>query len=331
MKYPYLKMSDEFLKKIDHYRSLIDEKLLSLGQKRKPAYLYDPINYIIQSKGKRIRPILVLLISELFGKKGDDVIPAALAVEFLHNFSLVHDDIMDNDDLRRGNPTVHKKWGESAAILTGDAIFVLAYDQIAQIKHRQEDCFKAFNEAAMKLCEGQALDKDFEKSDEITVNDYLKMVELKTGTLLSLCCQLGAIICDATDKENTSLKKFGNLIGQLFQIQDDSLEITSTSDVMGKSLGSDILEKKKTYLTCRALDNDAESWKNLMNAIYHLDVENEIIPKLKLFFEENGIMDDAKLKIRNLKDSAYKELDSFEKHKTKDIKSFLEFIVDRNR
>ena len=251
MKYSYLKMSDEFLKKMDRYRRLIDEKLLFFDQK-KPEYLYDPINYIIQSKGKRVRPILVLLVSELFGKKNDDFVPAALAVEFLHNFSLVHDDIMDNDGLRRGNLTVHKKWDESAAILTGDAIFVLAYGQIAQIKHREEDCFKAFNEAAIKLCEGQALDKDFEKSDEITVNDYLKMVELKTGALLSLCCQLGAIICDATDKEITSLKKFGNLIGQLFQIQDDSLEITSTSDVMGKSLGSDILEKKKTYLICNS-------------------------------------------------------------------------------
>lgn len=323
--------TDDFRNTLIEYRSLIDRALASLVDSHEPVYLYEPVRYVFGGRGKRLRPILVLLVARMFGTSVKEALPAAIAVELLHNFSLVHDDIMDRDSLRHGLPTVYRKWDESAAILAGDAIFALAYHELLKIKRRPLACIVAFNRATIGLCEGQALDKEFESRRSVTLTEYLNMVRLKTGTLLAASCRLGAIVSGAQKGDELALEEFGVLLGQAFQIQDDLLEIYSSDEEMGKSLGSDVMTGKQTYLTCRAVEHDPGGWSELMDSLEGRDMKLEVMPALRAYFEQTGVVSNAQDQVRRLIALSLAKLDRFETERRGDLEHFVHMLLTRKR
>jgi geranylgeranyl diphosphate synthase type II len=235
-----------------------------------PATLYDPLEEFLSNSGKRIRPVLCLMGNELFGEINDDAYHLAAAVELFHNFSLVHDDIMDKAPLRRGKPTVHTEHGESTALLGGDVMMVVAYDYINKVNAKYiKDVIRLFNQTAKEVCEGQQLDMDFEKLDTVSMDDYLHMISQKTSVLLAASLQMGAIVGGASDNNQNHIYSFGKNLGIAFQIQDDYLDAFGDPEKFGKQVGGDIISNKKTFLMIHALatasENDLEMLHKLMN------------------------------------------------------------------
>ncbi len=215
-----------------------------------PASLREPILYFLEAPGKKIRPLLTLLTCQSSGGQISQAMPAALGIELFHDFTLIHDDIMDRDDLRRGRYTIHKKWGEDAAILVGDLLLGLAYERMLQCDERHlPRVLKLFTEALVKVCEGQALDKEFERHPQVSLEDYLDMISKKTAWLFKLSTQLGALLADAPAPEIEAMEQFGLNLGIGFQIQDDWLDYVGEEDTLGKKVGSDLKLDKKTYVT----------------------------------------------------------------------------------
>lgn len=240
--------------------SLIEEKLKQLDYPYQPRNLYEPINYMLSLGGKRLRPVLVLLSNEMFAGNVQNAIPAALSVEMFHNFSLVHDDIMDAASIRRGMPTVHKKWDETVAILSGDLMMIKAIDLLCETKDTDiKSLIACFNKAATEVCEGQQIDMNFEKIVDVTSEQYIQMITLKTAVLLGASLQLGAIIAGASEQDQLHVYEFGKQIGIAFQIQDDILDAFGHSDKVGKKIGGDIVANKKTILMIEARKRANES------------------------------------------------------------------------
>ncbi len=235
---------------IRELRSLIDSQITTIYPSG-PKSLTQTIRYVLEAGGKRLRPILTLLSAQTFGTTITRALPAAIAVEILHNFTLVHDDIMDEDSTRHGQPTVHEKWDLGNAILTGDAMLSLAL-RILQNNGESHDLMTVFTTGLLRVCEGQALDKEFETDKNVSLEDYIQMIDLKTGHLIGLASEMGAIVANADAKTRIAVRDYGRLIGRAFQIQDDLLEIYSDSEIMGKSLKSDIILGKKTFLMIKA-------------------------------------------------------------------------------
>lgn len=324
-------MSDSFQDLLTIYRKRIDSELLAIVNSHEPAYLYEPVRYVFEGRGKRLRPILLLTVADMFDVSVDDAMPAALAVEILHSFSLVHDDIMDQDELRHGQKTVHRKWDDSTAILAGDAIFALAYAVLSRIKINPLRCVQALSDATLRLCEGQALDKTFESRDSVSLDEYLNMVQLKTGTLLSLCCRMGAILGGADEQSEGNLAEFGILLGQAFQIQDDVLEIYSNSQSMGKSLGSDVTTMKKTYLTCRAMETDSEGWREMHSSMGGRDLESDLLPALRNYFEKKGVRSAAVEEVVRLSALSGRKLEAFSEERCVSLSKFADMVITRKR
>lgn len=236
---------------------------------REPFTLYDPINYILESGGKRIRPALVLLACNLFTDDLSQAIKPAIGLEIFHNFTLLHDDIMDKADIRRGNPTVHKKWDENTAILSGDAMLIKAYDCFFDCQSPNfREILKVFNQTAIEVCEGQQYDMEFELRDDVKEEEYLRMIELKTSVLLAGALKIGALIGGASEKDSDLLYEFGRNIGLAFQLQDDYLDVYGDVNVFGKEIGGDIVANKKTFLMIKAKylakESKAEALNNLL-------------------------------------------------------------------
>ena len=322
-------MTDDFSGRVERYRNLIDAVLLDIGKNDEPAYLYEPIRYVLSGKGKRLRPTLVFISADAFGASEDVALPAAMAVEILHNFSLVHDDIMDGDYLRHGKETVHRRWDNSAAILTGDGIFALAYDQLTRLDDAATESLKVFTDATLRLCEGQAMDKDFESRKGDSVYEYLEMVRHKTGTLLSLCCRLGAIVGSASSYQTDQIGRFGERVGQAFQIQDDILEIYSSSENMGKSLGSDVLAGKKTFLTCSAEEDNVSQWSEFRASLSGEDLSAKILPELRQYFHDNGIQVTGEEKVKHLVNEALSFLGDIPENKREKFELFVQMVMER--
>jgi len=232
------------------FAQIIDSALAQSSFPAKPENLYQPIAYILSLAGKRIRPQLVLLGADLFGYKNiEAAVPAALAIEYFHNFSLIHDDIMDKAPIRRGKATVHQHWNDSVAILSGDALLVKAYEQLSNCPvNTIALLLKTFNRIALEVCEGQQLDMDFELEEQVTEAQYIEMIRLKTSVLLGGALALGAIIADADVEEREKINAFGVNLGIAFQLQDDILDAYGNPDTFGKQVGGDILVNKKTIL-----------------------------------------------------------------------------------
>jgi geranylgeranyl diphosphate synthase type II len=219
-----------------------------------PSRLYEPIYYTLQMGGKRIRPILCLMASDLYDGNYNDVINAAFGIEIFHNFTLLHDDMMDNSSTRRGNPVVHVKWNENIALLSGDAMSVMAYKYISKAKNNLQQILEIFSETALQICEGQQYDMDFELELNVSVDDYIKMTTLKTAVLLAGSLKIGAISANADIEDCNNLYEFGKNIGLAFQLQDDLLDVFGNNEKFKKNLGGDIVSNKKTYLLIKALE-----------------------------------------------------------------------------
>ena len=257
---------------IDHLHTIFNEALANIcWQKKQPQNLYEPIDYTLSSGGKRLRPVLVLLAYSLYISETDnytDATNAALAIEFFHNFTLMHDDVMDNADLRRGKPTVHKKWNSNAAILSGDELLIEAYSQLAKIPDEKlKKCLLFFNEMASNICQGQQYDMDFETREDVTVDEYINMIKLKTSVLIGTALKIGACLADAPEKDIEYLGIYGTNLGIAFQLQDDNLDVYGDTKTFGKNIGGDILCNKKTFLLLTALEKADPQQKTALEAL----------------------------------------------------------------
>jgi geranylgeranyl diphosphate synthase, type II len=246
--------------------------------------LYDPAQYILGIGGKRVRPVCVLMGNELFGEIIPDAFDVAMAIELFHNFSLIHDDIMDKAPLRRGMPTVHAKYGEPTAILAGDVMFAQAYDYLTKVKlDYVQKIIQLFNKTSKEVCEGQQLDMDFEKKETVTLAEYLNMITLKTSVLLAASLKLGALLGGAGEGNQQHLYEFGKHLGIAFQVQDDYLDAFGDPEKFGKQVGGDILSNKKTFLLIRALETASPAAKKELQQLLQSDDANKINSVLQIY------------------------------------------------
>jgi geranylgeranyl diphosphate synthase type II len=257
--------------------------------KEGPDNLYAPVNHILNIKGKRIRPLLVLLSCEMFGGSLNEALNPAFAIELFHNFSLVHDDIMDNADMRRGVPTVHKKFGLNAGILAGDVIMAYAYQYLTKISATHlQPVLNLFNDTAIKIFEGQQMDIDFEQRENVSEQEYLKMIEYKTSVLLACSLQTGAILANANEEEQRNIYEFGLNLGLAFQITDDYLDTFGDENKVGKKIGGDILQNKKTYLYITATQSASEKQRIQLRKLKSETDEQKKVSEVKEVFETTG-------------------------------------------
>ena len=274
----------------------INDEILKLDWKREPYGLYEPIEYTLAAGGKRVRPQLAMIASQMFGGKEEEVLPVALALEVFHNFTLLHDDVMDKAQVRRGRATVHVKWNENTAILSGDQMIIEAYKLLAEVPaDKLAKVLKMFNQMGTEICEGQQYDVDFESHEEVSIEEYLKMIRLKTAVLLANALKMGAYIAGAKDEQQEMLYEFGIHIGLAFQIQDDILDVWGNPETFGKAVGGDISCNKKTFVYLEAkgqLGDEArgdeamrlEEWYSQV-----LEDNTEKIAAVKEIFEQLGV------------------------------------------
>lgn len=240
--------------KADEILKLVNKYLDNLSYDRKPSSLYEPIRYVLSMGGKRIRPVLMLLSYNMFRENPKEILMPACALETYHNYTLLHDDLMDNADLRRGHETVHRKWDANTAILSGDSMLVLAYQRMAQCdKQKMPEVLSLFTETALEIGEGQQYDMDFEHRNDVTEDEYIEMIRLKTSVLLACAMKIGAILAGASKEDADNLYCFGEQIGLAFQLQDDYLDVYGDTRVFGKAIGGDITSNKKTYMLINAM------------------------------------------------------------------------------
>ena len=259
---------------------------------REPKNLYEPIDYIIQLSGKRIRPILTLMAADILSDDYKKAFPAALAVEVFHNFTLVHDDIMDDAPLRRGKKTVHEKWDLNRGILSGDAMLILAYQYF---ENYTPEIFQKlailFSKTALEVCDGQQLDIDFETRSDVTIDEYLNMIRLKTSVLVAAALKMGAIVAESSEKNANLLYEYGLNLGLAFQLQDDYLDTFGNPETFGKQVGGDIIENKKTYLYLKAMELSSDDNKQKLAFFYNQKLEDNSIKidEVKRIFEKYEI------------------------------------------
>ncbi len=304
--------SDVYLKeRIQEARHLIDTRLRELEHPVEPADLYDPVRYVLASGGKRLRPLLLLIAGEIFGVDWERALPAALSVEVFHNFTLVHDDIMDNADERRGRATVHVKWDESTAILCGDYLLALSYQLLA----RSSDVdvgrlVTRFQQMVARLCEGQSLDKSFETRPSVSVSEYLDMVDSKTGALLCASLELGGMLGGATEADLKTLNAIGAATGRAFQIQDDLLDLTADDERWGKTIGGDLIEGKKTYLLLRALESTEGADREWFYEIVRRNgLPPDRVAEARERMERSGVLEDARREVIRYSEAALDSTD----------------------
>lgn len=248
-----------------------------------PITLYEPCSYLLRSGGKRIRPVLCLMGNELFTEINEAAWQAAMGIELFHNFTLIHDDIMDKAPLRRGNPTIHSKYGLTAGILCGDVLNIYSYTHFASITRSLQEILHVFNKTAIEVCEGQQLDMDYEERNDVTIAEYLHMITLKTSVLLACSLKIGAIAGGALGDSADNLYEFGKNMGIAFQLQDDYLDAFGDSEKLGKQNGGDILCNKKTYLLIKAMENANEEQLNEIETLMIGDNTNKVASMLKLY------------------------------------------------
>jgi geranylgeranyl diphosphate synthase type II len=294
------------------YRDIFLRALDRAIGNREPESLYEPARYILSLGGKRMRPALTMLSAEIFGTSHRDALPAALAVEVFHNFSLVHDDIMDDAPLRRGKQTVHAKWDLNAGILSGDAMLILAYRHLES--YPPETFFKLaslFSKTALEVCEGQQWDMDFEKRSDVMLDEYLKMIEYKTAVLVGAALQMGAIVAGASEENGAAIFDFGRELGIAFQIQDDYLDVFGDPEKTGKQPGGDIIENKKTFLLLKAYELADGPQRRELDGIYAGEFADGAskVAAAKSIFEKTGATKAATAAIRDYTAKALSRLD----------------------
>jgi geranylgeranyl diphosphate synthase type II len=320
---------------IEFLQNKINEEIAKQNFNLEPKLLYEPINYTLSIGGKRLRPLLVLLACDMFDGNLSYAISPAIGIEIFHNFTLIHDDIMDKAPLRRNMPTVYKKWNANIAILSGDVMFAKAYDYMLLTNPKALlNVIKTLNYVAIKVCEGQQYDMDFETDNNVTINDYIKMIRLKTGILLAASLKIGSLIADASEKNVNLMFNFGENIGIAFQIQDDFLDVYANNIKFGKSLGGDIVTNKKTYLFLKSyqladkntklkLDklfndkniNPEDKIKNVTDIYNSLNIKQYCINEMNNYFEK-GLQ--------------YLNMIEIEEDKKYNLKKFINELIKRN-
>lgn len=293
--------------------TLVNDYLAHIAYERKPESLYEPIKYVLSLGGKRIRPSLLLLAYNLYKDDPKTVLPVACALETYHNYTLLHDDLMDNADLRRGHMTVHKRWNANTAILSGDSMLVLAFNQMLQCeKSKLSDILSLFTVTALEIGEGQQYDMDFENRNDVTESEYIEMIRLKTSVLLACATKMGAILAGASESDTERLYAFGEKLGLAFQLQDDFLDVYGDTKVFGKTIGGDILSNKKTYMLINALALADERQRDILQnwlLMPNPDPQEKIAAVTEIY-NEIGINDLATEKIRFYFNESLKELDA---------------------
>ena len=300
------------MESVSKYQSLFNDYLETNKQKPSPHGLYAPIEYILSLGGKRLRPLLALMATEAFGNKPEEALPAALSVEVFHNFTLIHDDIMDQAPIRRGAPSVHNKWNENTGILSGDAMLIQAYQCLEPY---QNDLFvkliKHTSKTALEVCEGQQYDMDFETQKDVSISAYLEMIRLKTAVLVGHSLQIGAWIGNASDQEAQLLYDFGVLLGMAFQIQDDYLDAFGDPKDFGKQVGGDILENKKTILYHEVMKSGNIKEKKELIQWYDTTVKNnQKVIAVKEIFKSSGASIASQKFVASYTEDAFKKLES---------------------
>ena len=294
----------------------INKEIAKLNWNKEPRGLYEPIEYTLASGGKRLRPHLAIIAAEAVINGGlinsmDDVLPAALALEVFHNFTLVHDDVMDRAEVRRGQETVHVKWNDNTAILSGDQMLIEAYKLLAQVPApKLPQVLKWFNEMATGVCEGQQYDMEFEHMNQVSIEDYLKMIELKTSVLLAYAMRIGGYIAGASPAQQEALYQYGLNIGIAFQIQDDILDVYGDPKTFGKAIGGDICCNKKTILLLTALETtDAESKAELLQWLMATEQKEEKIAAVTALYNRLGVREACEVVLEEYTSKALAQLD----------------------
>lgn len=320
---------------ISEYQDIISEHFSSLTLAKEPKNLYEPIQYILSLGGKRMRPVLTLMAAEVFNANCKKALAAATAVEVFHNFSLVHDDIMDDAPLRRGNETVHEKWNVNTGILSGDAMLILAYQYFEQYEPAVfRDLAKLFSKTALEVCEGQQWDVDFEQRDDVTIPEYLKMIEYKTAVLVGAAMKMGAIVAETSEENANLIYDFGLNLGIAFQLQDDYLDAFGDPETFGKQVGGDIIENKKTYLYLKAVEFSKPNEKEQLLHLFSIQPTDnkDKISSVKELFNTTGASEATQEAIKAYTFKSFETLEKMDigKDKKDILKSFGENLMMRN-
>ena len=319
------------MQNLSQLSGIIEGELGKITYPNSPSKLYQPIEYVMGLGGKRMRPILLLMAHQLFDDKIEKAISPALGIEVFHNFSLLHDDIMDNAPIRRGQQTVHEKWDNNVAILSGDTMLVQAYKLLSDVdKNILKEVLSVFNKAATQVCEGQQWDMDFESQKEISLQEYLKMIENKTAVLLAASLQIGGITAGTSKENQNNLYHFGLNMGIAFQLKDDLLDAFGNLENFGKRVGGDIMANKKTFLYLKALQiaNDSQQ-ENLHRYFSSDDVSKEKVTEVKAIFTDLDIPKHTKDMMRAYYTKAMRHLDAIDSENKAPLISFFEKLMDR--
>ncbi|MBF32115.1 MAG: polyprenyl synthetase [Aequorivita sp.] len=322
----------EVLKK---YNSELQQHLENAVAQKEPRQLYDPIKYILSLGGKRIRPALTLMVCDFFGTDFKKAMSAALAVELFHNFSLIHDDIMDNAPVRRGKRTVHEKWDVNTAILSGDAILILAYRFFENYEPTMfHELAKLFSETALQVCEGQQLDMDFETRDDVTLVEYIQMIDHKTAVLLGAAMKMGAIVAEVSESDKDKIYQFGRNLGIAFQLQDDYLDVFGNPETFGKQVGGDIISNKKTFLYLMAVGEGTSAQAEELEHLFTINPKDpaDKIATVKEIFLSSGAAEATQAEIEKFSHLAYSLLDEIDISEDKKIllRKFGKDLMERD-
>lgn len=310
--------------------------LKQLPYERKPYSLYEPIRYVLDIGGKRMRPTLMLMAYNLYKDHPEDIMMSAAALETYHNYTLLHDDLMDHADMRRGQPTVHKKWDDNTAVLSGDTMLVLAFQRMAQCDDRHlRTVLDLFTRTALEIGEGQQYDMEFESRNDVTEEEYIEMIRLKTSVLLACAMQIGAVLADAPADDQKNLYLFGEKIGLAFQLQDDFLDVYGDERVFGKAIGGDIASNKKTYMLINAMNRaNAQQKAELMKWISATEFDRaEKVLAVTRIYDELGIGQVAKQKIKFYFEESRKYLDEVrvEESRKDELRRYAEILLHREK
>ncbi|MBO6188835.1 MAG: polyprenyl synthetase family protein [Prevotella sp.] len=321
--------SNEILQKIN-------DCLANLPYDRKPASLYEPVKYVLSMGGKRIRPVLMLMSYNLWHERPEDILMPAIGLETYHNYTLLHDDLMDNADMRRGHETVHRRWDANKAILSGDSMLVLAYQRVAQVPaDKLRQVLDLFTVTALEIGEGQEYDMDFETRNDVTEDEYIEMIRLKTSVLLACAMKMGAILADAPQEDIERLYRVGEQLGLAFQLQDDLLDVYGDPKVFGKAIGGDIASNKKTYMLINAINRaNSKQQAELKRWISAKTFNREVkVSEVTRLYDEIGIRQLCEQKINHYFDLARRTLDevSVADERKQALRTYMDEMLHRNK
>lgn len=319
------------MEKLKHLLQEIEKEINSMKWPSKPDGLYEPLSYFLGIGGKRMRPLMSLMSAEMFGANPLDAMPAAMSVELFHNFSLIHDDIMDEAPLRRSMPTVHTKWNQNTAILSGDVMLIKSYQQLAAYKENLHELFTIFNDTAVGIWEGQQMDMNFETRDDVSIEEYLEMIRLKTSVLLGCSLKMGAVVGGADKNNADKIYSFGQDLGIAFQIKDDILDLYGDPEKFGKQIGGDIIANKKTLLYLLALEHGTAEQKAELKRLEEEKDLDKKVASVRSIFDAIGVLGMSEERMKKYETQALQALSevSVEKERKADLESLAFYLMNR--